>query len=89
MKDEAENPYDNASCELFMKTLKREETYGPPEEFEEKCGQWNAKACIVSSTITFFAEPFVCALCSRLKIPARPKLCLDLCVGWFLSPTQR
>jgi transposase InsO family protein/transposase-like protein len=81
------NPYDNASCESFMKTLKREEIYAndyrdlehaahsieafiehyynrcrlhsalgycPPEEFEGKSGQRDAKADLAASRVALF-----------------------------------
>jgi putative transposase len=54
------NPYDNASCESFIKTLKREEIYAneyrdTPEEFEAQ-RHGKSEAELHSATLRFFTR---------------------------------
>ena len=59
------NPYDNASCESFMKTLKREEIYANEyQDLEDLRGQHRGS----SSTSTTIASGF-----TRRWATARPK----------------
>ena len=64
------NPFDNASCESFMKTLKREEIYAndyrdiehlavnieTPDEFERQPAPGTAANCPPGATVTFFGH---------------------------------
>jgi len=58
------NPYDNASCESFMKTLKREEIYANDYWISITCAQ--TSGCSSNSTI-------IAAVCTRRSATNRPK----------------
>ena len=49
------NPYDNASCESFMKMLKREEIYANQYDDLSICGRTRTEVLWVSCTLAYVA----------------------------------